>query len=145
MLKNGEIVNFCRVLILFVPPVILIVVARENNREGWPLLTVETEVNGDSKSTNERGPSLVGSQGSSYRYKRLLSCLGCVQFFPRRTLFQFLCPLGRESCRATCLSECVSPSPPPPPDGNSNQRPYFAASNSFEQKYTYEPNQKKLR
>ncbi len=25
----------------------------------WPLLTVETEVNGDSKSTNERGPSLV--------------------------------------------------------------------------------------
>jgi hypothetical protein len=26
--------------------------------EGWPLLTVETEVNGDSKSTNERGPSL---------------------------------------------------------------------------------------
>ncbi len=24
-------------------------------------MTVETEVNGDSKSTNERGPSLVGS------------------------------------------------------------------------------------
>ncbi len=29
-------------------------------REGWPLLIVETEVNGDSKSTNERGSSLVG-------------------------------------------------------------------------------------
>jgi hypothetical protein len=28
---------------------------------GWPLLTVKTEVNGDSKSTDERGPSLVGS------------------------------------------------------------------------------------
>jgi hypothetical protein len=28
-------------------------------REGWPLLTVETEVNRNSKSTNERGPSLV--------------------------------------------------------------------------------------
>jgi hypothetical protein len=27
--------------------------------EGWPLLTVETDVNGDSKSTNERGPSLA--------------------------------------------------------------------------------------
>jgi hypothetical protein len=27
------------------------------------MLTVETEVNGDSKSTNERGPSLVGSLG----------------------------------------------------------------------------------
>jgi hypothetical protein len=28
-------------------------------REGLPLLTVENEVDGDSKSTNERGPSLV--------------------------------------------------------------------------------------
>ncbi len=35
------------------------VVSRETS-EGWPLLTVETEVNGDSKSTNERGPSFVG-------------------------------------------------------------------------------------
>jgi hypothetical protein len=25
-------------------------------REGWPLLTVETEMNGDSKKTNDRGP-----------------------------------------------------------------------------------------
>ncbi len=25
-------------------------------REGWPLLTVETEVNGDPKKTNDRGP-----------------------------------------------------------------------------------------
>jgi hypothetical protein len=32
-------------------------------REGWPLLTVETEVSGDSKSTNESGPSLTGSLG----------------------------------------------------------------------------------
>jgi hypothetical protein len=34
-------------------------------REGWPLLTVETEVNGDSKRTNKRGPSLVASLDSS--------------------------------------------------------------------------------
>jgi hypothetical protein len=27
--------------------------------DGWPLLTVETEVNGESKSTHERGPPLV--------------------------------------------------------------------------------------
>jgi predicted peptidase len=33
-------------------------------REGWPLLTSETEANGDSKSTNKKGPSLVGSLGS---------------------------------------------------------------------------------
>ncbi len=39
--------------------------------------TVETEVNGDSKSTNEKGPSLDGSFGKSCRYKRLLFCLGC--------------------------------------------------------------------
>jgi hypothetical protein len=30
-------------------------------REGWPLLTVGTEVNGDLKSTNETGPPLVDS------------------------------------------------------------------------------------
>jgi hypothetical protein len=29
-------------------------------REGWPLLTGETEANGDSKSTHERGSALVG-------------------------------------------------------------------------------------
>jgi|LakMenE01Jun11ns_1017448.scaffolds.fasta_scaffold6294138_1 hypothetical protein len=28
-------------------------------REGWPLLIVKTDVNGNSKSTNERGPSLL--------------------------------------------------------------------------------------
>jgi hypothetical protein len=33
---------------------------QKDYREGWPLLAVETEVNGDSKSANERGPFLVG-------------------------------------------------------------------------------------
>ena len=37
-------------------------IARET-KDGCAILTVETEVNGDSKSTNERGPSLVGSLG----------------------------------------------------------------------------------
>ncbi len=48
-------------------------------RKGWHLLTVETEVNGDSKSTNERDPSLVGSSAMScrYKYKSFLFCLGC--------------------------------------------------------------------
>jgi hypothetical protein len=40
----------------------LIVMTRET-REGWPLLTVETGVNVDSKRTNERDPSLDGSLG----------------------------------------------------------------------------------
>jgi hypothetical protein len=32
------------------------------------MLTVETEGNGDSKSMNDRGPSLIGSLGLSCRY-----------------------------------------------------------------------------
>ncbi len=76
----------------------LILVKPRETTEGWPLLTVETEVNGDSKSKNESGPFFVGSLGSSCRYKRFLSCLGCSSqlstkyFFPHRTLFQFMCP-----------------------------------------------------
>ncbi len=35
-------------------------VATRETREGWSLLTVETEANGDSSSTFERSPSLVG-------------------------------------------------------------------------------------
>jgi hypothetical protein len=46
-------------------------------REGWPLLTVETEMYWDSMSTAEKGPSLVGSLDSSCRYNRFLSCLSC--------------------------------------------------------------------
>ncbi len=44
----------------------------------------------------EWGPSLVGSLGSSYRYKRFLSCLDCYSqpstkyFFPQRTFFLFM-------------------------------------------------------
>jgi hypothetical protein len=42
-------------------------VSRRKTREGWPLLMVETEVNGDSKRTNERAPPLVGSLSLSFR------------------------------------------------------------------------------
>ncbi len=52
-----------------------------------PQLTVETEASGGSKSTNERGPSLIGSLGSSCRYKRLLSCLGCSCLPPLSPLY----------------------------------------------------------
>jgi hypothetical protein len=34
------------------------IVVSTETREGWPLLIVETEVNGDSKSTNLRGSFL---------------------------------------------------------------------------------------
>jgi hypothetical protein len=83
--------------------------------EGWPLLIVETEANGDSRSTNERGLSL----GLSCKYKHLLSCLGysgrpsTKYFFPSRTLISVhLSPshskLGRQSCRVACILMCVS-------------------------------------
>jgi len=55
-------------------------ISNRETREGWPLLTVGTEVNGDLKSTNERDPSLVGSLGLPYRYKIFLFCLGCSVF-----------------------------------------------------------------
>ncbi len=45
-------------------------------REVWPLLTVETEVNGNSKYI-WKGPFLVGLLGLLCRYKRFLFSLGC--------------------------------------------------------------------
>jgi hypothetical protein len=36
---------------------------QKGTREGWPLLTVETEANGDLWITNEGGPSLVRGAG----------------------------------------------------------------------------------
>ncbi len=73
---------------------------RDYSREWLSLLTVETEANGDSKSTNEKGPCLVCSLFLSYRFKRFLFCLGCSSrlstkyFSPQCTCtpFQFLCP-----------------------------------------------------
>jgi hypothetical protein len=77
-------------------------------REGWDLLTVETEVNGDSKSTNERSPSLVGSMGLSCRYKPFLFCLGCsgqpsTKYFFPGTLFQLLCAVAQQAGQAAVL------------------------------------------
>jgi len=66
------------------------------------MLTVDSEMNGDSKSSNERDPSLVGSLGKSCRYKR-----------PYSALSPFICPHrittwagGRTG---PPVSECVSP------------------------------------
>jgi hypothetical protein len=80
---------------------------------------VETEANGEILSANERGPSLVGSLGSSCRYKRLLSCLGCSGqpsikiFFLYRTKFEFVCPhhpaTWASSRAGPPVFECVSP------------------------------------
>jgi hypothetical protein len=72
-------------------------------REGWPLLTVETEANGDSKSTNEKGPSLVGSLGSRVPVQEIfISCIGCSS----RPSTKYV-NLGRQSCWVACLLVCV--------------------------------------
>jgi hypothetical protein len=81
-------------------------------REGWLLLTVETEVNGDSKSTNQRGP-FIG---------RFLSCLGCSSqpsiqnIFLTVHFFNFISPLspatwaGRRAGSPVSLCFCGLPS-----------------------------------
>jgi hypothetical protein len=78
-------------------------------------LLIKTEVNGDSKRTNERGPSLVGLLGSSCRYMRLLFSIGSsgkpssqIFFSSLYTISIYVSPstnnLGRgKSCRAACL------------------------------------------
>jgi hypothetical protein len=52
----------------------------------------ETEANGDSRSKYGRYPSLVGPLGSSCRYKRFLSCLGCSSLPSVIFFFNFICP-----------------------------------------------------
>ncbi len=92
--------------------------ARET-REWWPLLTVETEANGDLWSTNERGPSLFGVwarfAGTKDFYPAEPALVSPVQkcFLPHPHTFSlYVAPspsnLGRQSCRVACLLICVS-------------------------------------
>jgi hypothetical protein len=60
----------------------------ERLEEGWPLLTFETEANGDSWST-------FGSLGLSTDFCPALAALVSPRtkyYFPRRTLFHFISP-----------------------------------------------------
>jgi hypothetical protein len=92
--------------------------ARET-RVGWPMLTVKTEVNGDSKRTNERGLRLV--RWACCAGTRVCSAsaavVGPVQdiFFPLYTIKILLSPssskLGRGSCWVFFLFVCVSGCP----------------------------------
>ncbi len=67
-------------------------ISTRETREWWPLLAYETEANGDSWSTYERGPSLAGSSGC----------------FPHRKLFQFICPHRPASWAGTTAGSPVS-------------------------------------
>ncbi len=76
-------------------------------RKGWPLLIVETEANGDLSSTNEGGPSLVGSLGSycTYSTRDLFPASAALvgpvhnHFVPQRIL-QFMCPIAQQPGQA---------------------------------------------
>jgi hypothetical protein len=62
----------------------MVVVARDT-REGWPLLTVETEANGDSTSTYERVLSWLVHWASYFLPKKYLS-VGKEHFFMTRNI-----------------------------------------------------------
>jgi hypothetical protein len=78
-------------------------------RDGWPLLTVETEVNGDLNSTNERDPSLVGFVGLFMPVQEICSALaallGPVQniFFLTLHYFDFYVLIAQQAGQATML------------------------------------------
>ncbi len=75
-----------------------------------PLLTVETEVNGHSMSTNERGPSLVGSLGypasTSDFCLALAALVGKVPniFFLTVQYFNSFVPIAQQASQAVVLS-----------------------------------------
>ncbi len=77
------------------------------------LETVETEVNWDSKRTNERVPFLISSFDLC-RYKRFLCCLGYSSrpgtkyFFAHRTQYKILCPHRPASCAGSRAGSPVS-------------------------------------
>jgi hypothetical protein len=69
--------------------------AQRDYREGWPLITVETEANRDSKSTNVRCPSFLGWFIELFFFWPAMAALVDpvkIIFFPYRTFFQFICP-----------------------------------------------------
>jgi hypothetical protein len=83
-------------------------------REGWPLLSA-TEMNGDSKSTNERVPPWLVSLGLVVPAQEIVFYLGCssrlVQnIFPHFTLFQIFVPSPSWAAIVLCrlsLSMCL--------------------------------------
>ncbi len=100
-------------------------------------MTDETEVNGDSKSTNDRGPSLVGSLGlSCRRYKRFCSALAAL-VGPVQNIFSSPCAISMTlshrpaswagSRVGSPVSQCVSLSMPQ----NANSGRNFEQSLTF--------------
>ncbi len=81
-------------------------------REKWPLLTVETEINGYSNRTNERGPFLVRwacHAGTRDFCSALATLVGPVQNFNFNSSVPILpSKLGAGSRAGSPVFQCVS-------------------------------------
>jgi hypothetical protein len=75
-------------------------------------VTVEIEVNGESKRTNERSPSLVGSLGLSCQYKTFYSALTALVgpcstniFFLTVHYFNSFVPIAQQAGKVSIRAE----------------------------------------
>jgi hypothetical protein len=99
-------------------PSIYAQVFTRETREEWPLLSVETEANGDSKRTNERGLSFLVWFVGLFMPVQVIFVLPGLQSVQYKIFFSspytisiHLSPspskLGRQSFRIVCLLMCV--------------------------------------
>jgi hypothetical protein len=94
--------------------------ATRETREGWPLRTIEIDVNGDSKSTNERGSFLslvlwACRAGTRDFCSALAALAGQVHNISFLTVhfFNSVVPIAQQAgqpvaCSVACLLVCVS-------------------------------------
>jgi hypothetical protein len=106
-------------ILVFITPANFSLANIREIREGWPLLTVDTEAIGVSRSTYERGPSLVGSfVGLVVLLQEIFVLPWLLQVAQYKIFFSSpytislhlsLLPskLARQSCCVACLSICV--------------------------------------
>ncbi len=89
----------------------------KETKEGWLLLTAETEANGDSKRKNERGLPWFWACGGGIRifcpaFGTLVGPVQNIFFSSSHTIslnvFPSLIKLGRQSCRVANFLICVS-------------------------------------
>jgi hypothetical protein len=79
-------------------------------REGWPLQTVETEVNGGSKRTNEKGPSwLVRACRASTRDFCSVLAARTKVVFPHHSLFHYFNSFVHSDCLLVSVSAPHTP------------------------------------